>query len=237
MQCLPIRTRLVKPPKDNIYEILDTCLPQLKEEDIILITSKIVSIHQGRCVEKVTTNLSDLVEKESRIIVQRAKSPITVTNNAIILAAGVDPFMEYYVLLPDKPNQFAREVRSYLLKKYDLKKLGVIISDSRSQPLRRGLMCYSLGFAGINPLSDNSKFGDFAHWSSNAVDALTAYAGLYLGESSQKHNLTPIVLIRGADRIEFTENNMEDKFYVDGKDDFYYQLYSKRKIKHEDTNN
>ena len=45
----PIKTRLVHPPKDDIYDILDS-LPALEEKDIVFITSKILGIHQGRCV-------------------------------------------------------------------------------------------------------------------------------------------------------------------------------------------
>lgn len=51
MKFIPVKTRRVLPPKDDIYPILDDFLPKLREGDIIFITSKILAIHQGRCVK------------------------------------------------------------------------------------------------------------------------------------------------------------------------------------------
>ena len=225
MQCLPIQTRVLMPPQDDMYEVFNESVPQLKEKDILLVTSKIVSIHQGRCIERSKADLSALVHKESKVIARRVKSPITITNYAIVLGAGIDPFKGHYILQPQNPNEIAHEIRRYFVRKYNIENLGIIISDSRSQPLRRGLMCYSLGHAGIRPLIDKSKFADYAHWASNAVDSLTAYAGLYLGESSQRHENTPIVLVRGADIMEFTGQATSENFFITGEDDFYSPLY------------
>jgi len=59
MQFIPIKTRAMLPPKDDIYPIFDKYLPPLQNGDVLLITSKIVSIHQGMCLK-----ISDVKDKD-----------------------------------------------------------------------------------------------------------------------------------------------------------------------------
>jgi len=42
MKIIPIKTRKVNPPKDDIYDILDNYCTNLQEGDVLLITSKII---------------------------------------------------------------------------------------------------------------------------------------------------------------------------------------------------
>ena len=51
MKFIPIKTRAILPPEDDIYTVLDESLPLLREGDILFITSKVLAIHQGRCVK------------------------------------------------------------------------------------------------------------------------------------------------------------------------------------------
>ncbi len=225
MQCLPVQTRKVNPPKDNIYEVFDEYLPRLLEKDILLISSKIVGIHQGRCVKRTDIKKNELAQKEAQFVLKDSNPLITIINNMICIAAGIDPYSGHFVLLPKDPNTQAEEFRSYLCQKYSFSQFGVIISDSHSLPLRRGLMNYAVGFAGISPLSDARPKSDFSRSTTNVVDSITAYAGLYMGESSQMHKYTPMVIIRGADKVEFCNDRIDDKFYTERENDMYYPLY------------
>ncbi|MEI7557536.1 MAG: hypothetical protein WCJ45_01480 [bacterium] len=53
------------PPKDNIFEVFDKYVSDVKNGDIVFITSKIVAIHQGRCMSVEEISKKDLVESES----------------------------------------------------------------------------------------------------------------------------------------------------------------------------
>jgi len=55
LEILPIKTRIVNPPKDDISDIIDSL--EVKDGDIIFITSKILAIHQRR------TRKTDEIEK------------------------------------------------------------------------------------------------------------------------------------------------------------------------------
>jgi F420-0:gamma-glutamyl ligase len=75
MKIKAIKTRVINPPQDNIYDILDKLWEDLKEKDIIFITSKILAIHQWKCQEiKELDNIEEkdeLVKKEAELFIPR----------------------------------------------------------------------------------------------------------------------------------------------------------------------
>ncbi len=238
MQFIPIKTRELKPPKDNLFEVFDESLPKLQEKDIIVITSKVVSIHQGRCVKKEGADKHDLVLSEAdRYIADKSRPGriFTVAHNSFSINAGVDDFRDYYVLLPENPMNIAQEIQQHLVKKFSLKELGIIITDSHSAPLRRGVMCYAVGYYGISPLIEHGEKNQYSKWTSNAVDSISAMVGMYLGESAQIHHWTPIVIARGIEHVVFSTNTFESSFFVNEEDDMYGMLYKNFNKKNENT--
>ena len=67
---IPIKTRIVNPPKDEIWDILDNL--EIVDGDIVFITSKILAIHQGRCVPVAEADKRNLSGKR-RLIICRMK--------------------------------------------------------------------------------------------------------------------------------------------------------------------
>ncbi len=231
---LPIRTRLVHPPKDDIFDILDS-LPALQEKDIIFITSKILGIHQGRCVPCEGTDKTELIRQEAdRYLsykhVNGFNVNLTVTDNVLIPAAGIDASNAegYYVMWPKETDKLCREIRTFLCKKNHIKDLGVVSTDSHTTPLRYGVTGISTGLAGVEPLKDlrgqKDLFGrELALTQVDQIDALAAMAVLLMGESDE---CTPIVILRGWDKIVFNENASMKDFKIDPEDDLYTPLLS-----------
>lgn len=227
LQFIQVKTPVLKPPQDDLYSVIEQKIDEIKEGDIVLIASKVVSIHQGRCVKKNEVNKDLLVEEEADAYLPREQSQqfvsfLTMKNNALALSAGIDPMDDYYVLLPDRPHETAEEFRQNLKKKYRINNLGVIVTDSHSAPLRRGVTCYAVGFAGIQPLTDDGPKRDFAKWTVNVIDVLASIGGVYLGEAS--HQRTPIVIIRGADFVNFTDKPDYTTFFTQPENDLYYPV-------------
>jgi len=48
MQWIPIKTRTLFPPQDDLFAVFDESLVDVQEGDIVLVTSKVLAIYQGR---------------------------------------------------------------------------------------------------------------------------------------------------------------------------------------------
>jgi F420-0:gamma-glutamyl ligase len=158
MKFLPIKTRQLLPPKENIYKILDKHLPKLKEGDVLLIASKILALHQGRCIKVSDVEKSALIKKEADYLLPKHKIKgsdiiLTIKDSTLIPSAGIDESNGngYYILWPKNTNQLCKKICGYLKKKFKIKKLAVIATDSHTTPLRWGTMGISIGFFGIEP--------------------------------------------------------------------------------------
>lgn len=225
------------PPKDDIYKIIDEYLPPLQEGDVLLITSKVLAIHQGRCV-KITDEIKkdDLIKQEAEKFIpreQRANEAVilTIKEHTLLPSAGIDESNGngYYILWPENINALAKELCGYLKKKFNIKKLAIIITDSHCAPLRYGVIGISIGFCGLEPLKDyrgkKDIFGREIQMAlSNIVDAVSAMAVLLMGEGNEK---TPMVIMRNADFIKFTDKDGYQKLVIPGKEDIYYPLLKK----------
>ncbi len=236
---IPVRTRLVRPPRDDISDILDS-LPELREKDIVFITSKILGIHQGRCVPCDGVDKTDLIKQEAdRYLSYTHRGGfnvnLTVTDNVLIPAAGIDASNAggYYVMWPKNVDALCADIRKRLCAKHGLRDLGVVSTDSHTTPLRYGVTGISTGLAGVEPLKDLRGRADLfgrplALTQVDEIDALAAMAVLLMGESDE---CTPIVILRGWDKIVFNENASMKDFKIDPEDDLYTPLLSVMRCK------
>ncbi|MGD0576827.1 MAG: coenzyme F420-0:L-glutamate ligase, partial [Candidatus Staskawiczbacteria bacterium] len=136
-----IKTRPLISPKDDLLSVIKESIFEIKEKSIIVITSKVVSIWEGRCIkidEKI--NKDELIKKEADFYLDRKKvSPdydvmLTIKNNILIPTAGIDESNAngYYILWPENPFESAKEIYNFIKKEFKLKDFGVIISDSHT---------------------------------------------------------------------------------------------------------
>src|SRR3989344_628352 len=243
LEVIPIKTKKFLPPKDDLYAALKH-LPKLKQGDVLVIASKILAIHQGRTIKKnhpvIRRGARSNDRIKSKIIKQEAdyslpmhlvgKSEIilTIKDRTLIPSAGIDESNgnEYYILWPKKSSKEAKRIVEYLKKRDGIKRLGVIIADSHTTPLRWGTQGISIGFFGIEPLKDyrgaKDIFGrSLKYTQSNIVDSLANLAVIMMGEGKEQ---TPIVIIRGFKSLKFTNKDVHRKLAIDPKKDLYYPL-------------
>ena len=235
MQFLPVKTRKFLPPKDDLYEIFSRYLPELKEGDILVLASKILAIHQGRCVDKLhaAKDKSRLIKQEADYslpphAVRGAEIILTIKDHTLIPSAGIDESNGngYYILWPKNANRLCQEICQYLKKRHKIKKLAVIAADSHTIPLRWGTLGISIGFFGLEPLRDYRGRPDIfgrklKYTQSNLVDSLAAMAALMMGEGKEQ---TPMVIIRGLRSAKFTNKPAHQKLVIDPKKDLYYPI-------------
>jgi len=235
MELTPILTRVFQPPKDNIFSELSKVLNVLQEEDIVFLTSKIISIHEGRCVPISEVSKTDLVTDEAEYIykVPETDRLLTVTSNTLIGKSGIDESNanDHYILLPEDSYKSAKEIQEFLKEEFSINKLGVVITDSHSTPLRYGAMSISVGSWGIEPIEYHTGkkdlFGRNLKYSkTNIVDSLAASSALVSGECAEA---TPIVIARDVPSVKFTDQNKREELFVEMKDDLYRSLFDKFK--------
>jgi len=215
-----IKTRPLIPPKDDLLSIIKQSFLKfkLKEKSIIVVTSKVVSIWQGKCIkinQEAKNQKDELIKQGADFYINKRKvSPgcdvmLTIKNNILIPTAGIDESNAngYYILWPEKPFLAAKEVYSFIKEEFKLKEFGVIISDSHTTPLRTGIMGIGLAYYGFNPLRDyrgkKDIFGRKLKMSqTNIVDSLAAAAVYAMGEGAEQ---TPIAIIEDVGDVEFGE--------------------------------
>lgn len=226
---IPIKTKVFK-REQNLVEFIIKALSQkkLSDGDVICITSKIVSLAENRIVlKKNVKSKKDLIQKEADVYIGDSlyNHHITIKNNLLIPAAGIDESnadSEYYILYPTDPYQSAKKIHQYLKTKFKLKKLGIILTDSHTTPLRRGVTGISIAHCGFHGLQSyvgkKDLFGKklkFTHV--NIVDSLASMAVYFMGESNESK---PIVIIKNA-KVKFTSKNVKNEIAVSAKEDIY----------------
>lgn len=230
MKFIPMKTRRLSPPQDNLLSALDESLSGLTNGDIVLVTSKVVGIHQGRCVPKDEGARNDLVNREADYVLDGADGlfPITLKYQNFSVAAGIDASNTgaYYSLLPERPFAAAEEIWQHLRETFAVKNIGVVITDSYVKPMRAGVVGYAISWWGLHPVESHrgkaDVFGEPLKYSStNLVDALAAGSAAVCGEAGE---CTPVVLVRDVPHVTFTRHDTRHELFKARTDDIYYPL-------------
>jgi coenzyme F420-0:L-glutamate ligase / coenzyme F420-1:gamma-L-glutamate ligase len=192
----------------------------LRDDDVLVVTHKIVAKAEGRLVDLRTIEPSDfarewaaawgkdprhveVVLRESVRVVRMDRGVlITQTRHGFVCAnSGVDasnvPGDEVVCLLPLDPDATALAIHRGL-KAASGAHVAVIIADSFGRPWRNGIVNVAIGVAGIAPLVDYrgqaDNFGRTMQVSVLAVaDELASAAELVMGKVSR----CPMALVRG----------------------------------------
>ena len=109
-----------------------------------------------------------------------------------------DPLNEYVLLLPENPDQSAKNIRQ-VLENTSQKRIGVLVIDSHGRAWRNGIVGISIGFSGLPGIVDlrgePDLFGSQLQVTQIAVvDELSAAASLIMGQADEG---LPVVHVRG----------------------------------------
>jgi len=141
-------------------------------------------------------------------------------------------------LWPEDAQKTANQIREHLVKKFKVKKVGVVITDSTSTPLRLGTTGIALGFSGFEPLNDYNGTKDLfgrpfeVSWA-NVAGGLAAAAVLAMGEGTEQ---TPMALIKDVPFVKFKTTNPTKEelagFNIPINDDLFAPFLNKVKWLH-----
>lgn len=213
MKVTPIKTKKVE-VGDKLFDILNESLPKLQEKDVVIITSKIVSITQGRVLKNDgSIDKAALVKKEADLYLPEEYVNfgvfLTIKNNILIASAGIDESNGhgYFIFWPENLVETTNKIWEYLRKKHKIKKLGVVITDSKLAPMRRGVTAVGLSWCGFEPIRSYigkpDIFGKPLRVETlNMVDCIAAASVLEMGEAYEQ---TPLGIVNGIGQIEFVD--------------------------------
>lgn len=200
----------------NLYEILDKYLPTLRDESIVAITSKIISITQGDVVkDDGTVDKDELVKKEADYYIENeietlyGKVFLTRKDGHIVFSAGIDESNsdDNFVLWPRNLQETTNKVWQYLRKQHNISKLGVIVTDSHLVPGRTGVVGFCLSWCGFSAINDfigkKDVFGkEIRVTKVNVIESLATSAAAVMGETYEQ---TPLAVLTDLPFVEFQE--------------------------------
>jgi coenzyme F420-0:L-glutamate ligase len=224
----PIQTRVFKEKEDLIPFILDY-VPILKECSILVVTSKIVALAEGRTVPLGTDEDKEkIIRSESEFALHTEHTWLTIKDGTVMASAGIDESNASgkMILLPRDSFDSAEQIRTALCAHFGLKELGVLITDSRILPLRAGVVGVALGYAGFGGVKDYRGtpdiFGRILKMSRvDIADSLATAAVVVMGEGSEQQ---PLAIINDAP-VEWCEHVDRNELKIDLKDDMYRPLF------------
>lgn len=180
----------------------------LKDGDILVIASKVVSKAEGRlCSVADRAEFEDLVKDSSaHLVAERTYASGTTVqvvrthSGTVQAAAGLDQSNSRgaVVLHPHDSDRSADGLRALVEQAFSVR-IGVVISDTTSRPWRVGVGDFALGLSGFSGLDDQrGKPDDDGRVQSVTVravaDEIAAAADLVKGSSRG----LPMALVRGA---------------------------------------
>ena len=200
-----------------------TDLLPLRDDDVLVVTQKIVSKAEGAIIDLTTIEPRpeavafaqrwerdprqvEVVLREARRVVRMDRGVlITETAHGFVCANGgvdasnVGPASGSVVtLLPVDPDASADRIRAAVSARFGLD-VPVIVSDSFGRPWRWGIVDVALGVSGLHPLEDLRGTPDhdgrvMASTVRAVADELASAAELALGKTAGR----PAALVRGA---------------------------------------
>ena len=219
MRVLPVEGIPEVRPGDDLAALVAEAA-DVRADDIVVVTHKIVSKAEGRLVDLRTVEPSalakafaarhgkdprqiEVVLRESRRIVRMDRGLIiSETHHGFVCAnAGVDasnvPGDEVVCLLPVDPDASSARLRERLAQRAG-SDLAVIVSDSFGRPWRDGITNVAIGVAGMRSLVDYRGETDPHGFPLEAsvlavADELAGAAELVMGKTAG----IPIAIVRG----------------------------------------
>lgn len=208
-------------PHDDLYVILDECLPRLEEKSVVAITSKIIALCQGNVIKNDgTVDKKTLIKQEADWYIEDPNLDqfgtllITIKEDVLIANAGIDESNAdgYFVFWPKNLHETSVAVWNYLRKKHNISDLGVIFTDSRLTPMRWGLHGVGITWCGFSATNDYvgqpDIFGRELRMSKESiVDGLAAASVVMMGEGNEQ---TPLAVISDVPFVQFQDRPPTD---------------------------
>jgi coenzyme F420-0:L-glutamate ligase/coenzyme F420-1:gamma-L-glutamate ligase len=208
VQILPVTGLPEFRPGDDLAAAICTAAPWLRDGDVVVVTSKVVSKCEGRIVpapqdaEERDALRRRLIDDEAvRVLARKGRTLITANRYGLVqAAAGVDGSnvaTTELALLPEDPDASAARLRTALQQRCGAD-VAVILTDTMGRAWRNGQTDAAIGSAGIPVLhsyaGSHDRHGNELLVTEVAVaDEVAAAADLVKGKLTG----VPVAVVRG----------------------------------------
>ncbi|MGW7318845.1 coenzyme F420-0:L-glutamate ligase [Streptomyces sp. NPDC054854] len=191
-------------PGDDLAALIATAFPGLRDGDVLLVTSKIVSKAEGR-INRASSREEAIDAETVRVVARRGTLRVVENRQGLVMAAaGVDASNTApgtVLLLPEDPDASAAAIREGLRAALSVD-VGVIVTDTFGRPWRTGLTDVAIGAAGVRVL-DDLRGGSDTHGNPlgatvvATADELAAAGDLVKGKAAG----LPVAVVRGLGHL------------------------------------
>jgi coenzyme F420-0:L-glutamate ligase/coenzyme F420-1:gamma-L-glutamate ligase len=195
-------------PGDNLAAALAAAAPWLQDNDVVVVTSKVLSKCEGRIVpapedpEERDTLRRKLIDEEAvRVLARKGRTLITENNLGLVqAAAGVDGSnvgTTELALLPLDPDGSAAALRAGLRERLGVT-VGVVVTDTMGRAWRNGQIDAAIGAAGLTVLHGYAGAHD-VHGNELVVTEIAVADEIAAAADLVKGKLTgiPAAVVRG----------------------------------------
>jgi coenzyme F420-0:L-glutamate ligase/coenzyme F420-1:gamma-L-glutamate ligase len=242
LEVLPIHSS-IKRGKFDVFDSLVASGLKFRNGDIIVISSKFVSMSEGALLKLSKIKVSKKAQIiASRFHMNRKIAEITLRESDYVLGgltgfllsirdgmiapnAGIDKSNApsgYIILYPEDAFKSAENLRMKFLINRKIR-VGVVIADSRLMPTRIGTVGVAIACSGFEPVEDErgkkDLFGHALKVTLRAVaDGLATTGVAVMGEGSES---IPAVIIRGFKVTPTDRKLSKDDMTIDPGQDIY----------------
>ncbi len=213
LQLLPVPGLPEFRPGDDLAGAIASAAPWLRDGDVLVVTSKVLSKVEGRLVavpadpeERDRIRRAHVAAESVRVLARKARTLITENRLGIVQAAsGVDASNvagDEIALLPVDPDGSAAALRGALKALLGID-VAVVVTDTMGRAWRIGQTDAAIGASGIRVLHDYAGSVD-RHGNELAVtqvavaDEIAAAADLVKG----KLGAVPVAVLRGFEVVD-----------------------------------
>ncbi len=198
LTCLPVDGIGEVAEGDDLSALVADAV-QLRDGDILVVTSKVVSKAEGRV--RTAKREEAITEETDRTVARRGRTSIVRTHHGLVMAAaGVDASntdLGTVVLLPRDPDASARGLREAVGRRTG-RNVAVLVTDTAGRAWRHGQTDIAIGAAGLDALQDYAGRTD-RHGNELAVTAPAVADELAAAADLVKRKLDhrPAAVVRG----------------------------------------
>ncbi len=195
-------------PGDDLAAALAAAAPWLRDDDVVVVTSKVLSKCEGRIVpapedpEERDALRRKLIDAEAvRVLARKGRTLITENNLGLVqAAAGVDGSnvgATELALLPVDPDGSAAALRTGLRERLGVT-VGVVVTDTMGRAWRNGQIDAAIGSAGLTVLHGYAGVHD-VHGNELVVTEVAVADEIAAAADLVKGKLTgiPVAVVRG----------------------------------------